>query len=67
MKTVENVRLKVAYTVEADGKELKKNKTFNNIALTATDENLKACGDAVGTFIEGSNKRVIRMEEAVVL
>lgn len=67
MKTVENVRLKVAYTVNADGKEVRKNKTFNNIALTATDENLKACGDAMGTFIEGENKRVIRMEEAVVL
>lgn len=67
MKTVENIRLKVDYTVNVEGKDVKKNKTFNNVALTATDENLKACGDAVGTFIEGQNKRVIRMEEAVVM
>ena len=67
MKTVENICLKVDYTVNVEGKDVKKNKTFNNVALTATDENLKACGDAVGTFIEGQNKRVIRMEEAVVM
>ena len=67
MKTVENVRLKLDYTVNVEGKDIKKNKTFNNIALTAEDEKLKACGEALASFIEGENKKVVRMEEAVIL
>lgn len=66
MKTVENIRLKIQYKVIVEGKDVTRNKTFNNVSIDVSDENLKSCGDAIASFVEGNDKKVIRMEEAIV-
>lgn len=64
MKIVDNVKLKIGYEISVDGKVASRSKTFANIDVNATDDNLKTCGETMGTFMEGNNKVVYRVEEA---
>ncbi|HHX67160.1 MAG: hypothetical protein WAO56_05275 [Miniphocaeibacter sp.] len=66
MKTVEKVKLKIAFTINDGEKNVNKSKTYSSIDSEANDENLKKAGDAVLTLIEGDNKNVYRIEEAIL-
>ncbi|QQK08220.1 hypothetical protein [Miniphocaeibacter halophilus] len=66
MKTVEKVKLKVSFTINDGEKNVNKSKTYSSINSSASDENLKKAGDAVLTLIEGNNKNVYRIEEAIL-
>ncbi len=66
MKTVEGIKLKLAYGINDGEKTVNKSKTFSSISIESTDEDLKSVGDAIFTLIDGSNKNVYRIEESLL-
>lgn len=66
MKTVEKIKLKLAYGIDDGEKSVNKSKTFASVSTQATDEDLKTVGDAILTLVDGSNKNVYRIEESLL-
>lgn len=64
MKTIEKLKVKITYDKDVGGQTKTKSKSYSNLKVDATDENILKCGQLIGSLIDGYDRNYFRIEEA---